>query len=286
MFERVNDNGASVNLGKSITKQSATVNKHGNYQYGKRAFKSSVFLYIGIWLAVTFAVALTLNLVWHYYFAYSGIKFNVLTESSENFVSFPLLITLFASLPIALICGCVLAFTQNKSSIECKVCGVFYSAAVGGILSIPITLCSEMNPIIVPAAILIVALSLVISCLFGSLVKSTRTLYQLAIFFGALAVVTPIIILVSYLLTSRLGFTPSNGDNSTLFIIVDVFIALYLIIDISIEVARIEQIADACPGDDNIALMCAVIIYSDLVRLLLVALRIILEAAITSSKKK
>ena len=242
----------------------------------KSKFYTQIFLYFGLGILLTAITALLVSFAFSSIWPMSTIENGniVLNESTMN-----VYITLLVVSMIGLfIISFVIMFKSLRGSGSILVPYVLYSILMGVMLSALSFFIGDSY--IIGEALFITALFFIGMCGIGYLTHNKLALWSKILLGLSLAAI--LLILLNFVFIPLVVF----GGNFALFqasmwtyLITEGIVILLFLVMTAVDMARIRTIAEHGAGSKNLALYCALNLYSDFITLFIYVLRILVTIA-------
>lgn len=269
MYERTNQNSASINGTVNTTCSEKVVIEDAR----SNGFLYKVYGYTAIMLLITFVVAYALGIPMMFGMRYAANTGDVelLEKVLYGYIALCAIsgIGLFATSIIINI----RAFTRKHSV---KVPGVFYSIFMGITLASIVGIVNEEGTWIIPAVFAIVAMMFGIMFFVSKLVKNIH-------WFGTIAIAIGIGVLLLSGVSVLLYFIVAP-EFFAIFLLTEILIFVFFIFVTIYDIATIQRIANSGCADQNVAMFCALNLYSDFIEIFLKVLWFVLKIVAASKK--
>lgn len=229
-------------------------------------FYTKVFLYFGLGILLTSAITLLLSWI-----------FQITMLDNGNYESFAMtyMIILIASFVVLLILNFVIQSRVIKNNKSVLVPYLIYSGIYGVLFGAIAALIGD--PMVLGISLLMTSLLFISMCGFGYL--SHNKMSTLVKIVSTLFIAVLLLCLINFII---LPFALFSGDYNAYFsygliywIIEAVVLVAFLLLT-AIDFARIRKIAEHGAHNENIALFCALNIYSDFITIFVYILRFVL----------
>lgn len=243
-------------------------NNEGGKDYSKiesRSFIGKVFLYLFLGLLLSAVVAFVGSYAFYYGFAHG-------TEEEQG-VYFTICLTVLAIAGIALLINSIVISVKQWKMKNIILPYITYSILMGIVLSALVVFVNDPN--IIGSALAITSVMFGVMCLFGFLFKG-RIGWILGLMVGL--VVSALLLLVVNLFLFPFAFHVQSAFDSycTIYWVIEGILLLVMMISTFIDMYRIRKISDAGSNSSNLALYCALTLYSDFIVILLRVIYILL----------